>query len=126
MREDLYHNKNRGPHVEPIYLADRRIVLGPRINQITVDYVTTRLRQQQFALVKHLATHSDEAVSYPQIIQELYGYSDLSPGADENLRDSIRENISIIRQQLGEELGDIHTGAIRTVHRVGFIALSSL
>lgn len=116
-----------GGEVPPIYLADRRLIVGPRVGTITVDYAQHRLSKAPFDLLYHLGEQADEAVSYEQIAKEVYGYGELSEQTVQSLKATIRNQISEIRIALGvEDLGDDKYGAIRNAFSIGYVAVTNL
>lgn len=109
---------------EPLSFADKRIVLGPRIGQLTLDYAPRKLLPQLFQIGYSLVESVDTPVTYTELIRQVWGWD--QPDPDPRMTIRLHESIASIRSVLGEELGDAEYGAIRSVYGVGYVALSEL
>jgi DNA-binding response OmpR family regulator len=112
--------------LEPMVFGDDRISVGPRRNELTVDYHTSKLTAIPFQLLYSLVERVDEPVSYGDLIKGVWGWDALGSADITRFRSEIRNNMSRIRKQLGPELGNPSIGAIQTIDSVGYIALKHL
>lgn len=107
---------------ETLFLADERIVITPQAtSRVYVDgkpaeWATPRRAQ----LLTALAMARDTYVSRENLAAQVYNASDSSSLACVNV------HLSNIRIGLGEKLGDLDTGVIRTRKGIGTCAVSSL
>jgi DNA-binding response OmpR family regulator len=113
-------------HIEPIYLADRRIVLGPEVPFMTADYHRHKLHVHQFQMVHILAQHLDEVVPYTDLVKEMYGWQDIPAEALQRFKDGFYTHLNDVRDLMSPDLADAHDGAIRTIREIGYQAVSSL
>jgi DNA-binding response OmpR family regulator len=112
--------------VEPLFLADRRVVIGPLNNHVRADGVNERLQSKRFSLLRLMAVRSDTIITYEDYVTLLYGYIEPTTAIIESFKKSFSQDVGDIRSRLGEELGDREYGAIRSLPGVGYIALSEL
>lgn len=119
-------DKLRLDTVDPMYLADKRILIGPIPNVMVVDHSRVKMKPGTFSLMQLMAANVDQEYPLSEMVADVYGFRELSSQAEEPLTRCIYNTISAIRDRLGEELGDPKYGAIRTVVGVGYVAVSEL
>jgi DNA-binding response OmpR family regulator len=112
-------------------LASGRIVLigdmgrrGPNNYVLSVDRYERHTDKTSYTVLSRLAETPDEEVTYEQLIESVYGWSNPSPSMRSILKDSLWDSVHLIRHELGDTLGDRQSGVIRTVKNVGYLALS--
>ena len=109
--------------VETLYLASRRIELGPRIGYMTVDHVRLKVKPSEFQPVHFLAQQVDNDVLYADLIKELWGWRQTVP--DQRFKFDLQARINEMRRKLPDDLASPRYGAIRTVEG-GYRAVSEL
>jgi two-component system response regulator RpaA len=89
------------------------LALDLRTHQVRVGTQPVQLTPTEFALLRHLMIHHGRVFSSPQLLQQVWGYSDM---ADPGL---VRWHIKNLRAKI--ESDPAHPTYIRNVHRHGYI-----
>ncbi|HSX29278.1 MAG TPA: hypothetical protein VLE73_01830 [Candidatus Saccharimonadales bacterium] len=119
MAETVISDASRPP--SQLKLADERIVIDPVSRVVHADGSPLQIGGILFRLLATFAGEPDIAHSRTDLTGILYyGYTDTKAQL------ALTANIHRMRKILGPVLGDHETGAIRSVGRSGYMALSSL
>jgi hypothetical protein len=119
---------------ESVYLADKRVQIGPEVGRLVVDHVIHKLHNRTYEFLHVISAQPDELITVERIITDLYGWDPVTAHHRKELLPSIQSHLSVIHRALGEELGDTEWGAIRTVFKennpasgtLGYLAVSSV
>jgi DNA-binding winged helix-turn-helix (wHTH) protein len=109
--------------VTPRYeIADGRIYCEDNLRMITVDGSKQRLSRVQSELLSILSSNAGAIVTQDILIRRVWEVSTVTKDDTNNLK----AHLWALRKKIGGEHRDANTGAIRTVDRLGLIAMKSL
>jgi DNA-binding response OmpR family regulator len=111
---------------EAISLADGQVLVGPEFNTVRIHHTLKRTHPMDFQVLWALGAKVDETVTYGELVQAVWGWENLSSRDNERMRNALYGHVSKLRERLGDQLGDVDTGVIRTVTDIGYMALSHL
>lgn len=105
-------------------IADERVITDLEQRTVTVDGQLTHFSPTEFDTLSLMSANADSLVTRAQLAERLWDVEEYDK--DRNVYNLISVTLNNVRSNLGEELGDTKDGAIRTRHRLGYMAVSSL
>jgi DNA-binding response OmpR family regulator len=115
------------PPVGPFTIADDRVIVDHRNHTVYVDETPADMTTKEYGLLAYLAhpTRVDVVQSRDQILTNVWEYPKDALYYHSNTS-TVRGCMKRVRDILGPELGDPEYGALRTVFKVGYHAVSRL
>jgi DNA-binding response OmpR family regulator len=108
-------------HHDLAFADDRiRLSIGATRFEAIVDELPTHVSAIQFSIAYFLAQNVDRYVPANDILRKIWKYE------DESTFNCLKATMATTRRQLGDELGNHLTGAIRRRRGMGYIAKSTL
>lgn len=119
--EDPSWPRYGGEEQDSYFIANDRIEVDTNDRLVVCDgQVLESITPTQFRFLAHLAREADTVVDLVELATEIWGKF------DRHRANGVRVGVSQIRRQLGTELGNISTGAIRTRINTGYYAVKDL
>lgn len=103
------------------FLADQRVAVDPYNERVVCDGAELPLTRTKLKLWSLFSSRPDEVLSRYEIYDEVWGASELADTSN-----ALGVYVGYLRQDVGPELGDSHTGVLRTFRGLGIRAVSSL
>ncbi|MEM9176496.1 MAG: winged helix-turn-helix domain-containing protein [Myxococcota bacterium] len=94
-----------------------RFEFDPCAYRLTRDGAPVALRPKAFDLLAHLVAHRDRVVTREELVEEIWGHTNVGPGSLSGLVNELRHAL--------EEPAD-EAGSIRTVHARGYQFVASV
>lgn len=115
----------------PITLADERVILTPKNQQLFVDGTPLDIQARTFTMLHCLALVANRVYPWSDLYEDAW-YSDRSAihNFDQTKRlYTVRRHAKMLRDQIYEvapDLADYERGVVRTIRGVGLMAVKSL